>query len=537
MTKQQIDSTSYYSNLANNPKTSTSLVQSYVFFNKAFEKNIRSKDTISAINSLRQLSIIQFGLGDYYGSETSAVEALKLLSSISDKKILSQSKVGLYNQLGRIYNMLMEYNEAIKYYKKALKHTTNQGYINIIRNNIGLIYLDQSNYTRAESEFLEVYKNSIPLKDKKQTARALDNLGLAQLKLNKQEALHNLQDALQIRLKIDDSKGLYSSYKNLSTYFKAKDDKNTANHYAKKAYEAAKKLNSPSFVEDALSNWITLNPTAMVLEYQKLKDSIDKAKPQRLLDINNDLQAKFIAVTGNTVADFKENAKKLFVNSGFTSWFSKDENTGEKWNYRLARLLDKHTCTYCNREYIFVYRNPSGSGKSMVPQFDHWFAKTDFPLLGISFYNLIPSCSTCNTIKSSTELNLKDHLHPYLDSNISSTYNFSYSPISISENKIVFKNSSLFNTKGIDTVRALNLPLIYRGHSSKELQDLIDLRFKYSDNYLNILLEKTFGHLDVPKEEIYRLIFGIELEEDKYHKRVFSKFKNDIIKELLSIKN
>ena len=59
---------------------------------------------------------------------------------------------------------------------------------------------------------------------------------------------------------------------------------------------------------------------------------------------------------------------------------------------------------------------------------------------------------------------------------------------------------------------------------------------KYSTNYLNILLEKMFPDIDISKEERYRLIFGIELEKENYHKRIFSKFKNDIINELISIK-
>ncbi|WP_299110447.1 hypothetical protein [uncultured Winogradskyella sp.] len=263
---------------------------------------------------------------------------------------------------------------------------------------------------------------------------------------------------------------------------------------------------------------------------------IIEAKPRRLLELNGELLTAFTIQHGKTTDDFRRNAKNLFLNSGYKVWFLTDENSGEKWNYRLARLLDKHTCTYCNREYTFVLRNPSGIGKGMVPQIDHWFAKTDYPLLAISFYNLIPSCGTCNTIKSSTNLNLIDHLHPYVDSNISSTYEFSYLPITNIDNRIILKNSSLFNSKGLDTVNALNLPLIYKGHSGKELQDLIDLRYKYSDNYLNILLEDTFGDLHISKEERYRLIFGIELDEENHHKRIFSKFKGDIISELLSIK-
>ena len=65
---------------------------------------------------------------------------------------------------------------------------------------------------------------------------------------------------------------------------------------------------------------------------------------------------------------------------------------------------------------------------------------------------------------------------------------------------------------------------------------MFDLRYKYSANYLNILLDKMFPDIEISKEERFRLIFGIELEEKNYHKRIFSKFKNDIISELMSVK-
>lgn len=79
--------------------------------------------------------------------------------------------------------------------------------------------------------------------------------------------------------------------------------------------------------------------------------------------------------------------------------------------------------------------------------------------------------------------------------------------------------------------------MIYHGHSDKELKDLYDLRYKYSDNYLQALLDNTFGALPISNEEKYKLIFGIELEEKNYHKRIMSKFKSDIVKKLLYIKD
>lgn len=257
----------------------------------------------------------------------------------------------------------------------------------------------------------------------------------------------------------------------------------------------------------------------------KVIEEIIKGKPPIIFALLNRLQIIYTSIPGKTKPDFKKYSKELFLDSGYTNWF-----LNEKKNYWLADLLNQHTCTYCNREYIFVYKNKAG-GKGMVPQFDHWFSKTDYPLLALSFYNLIPSCATCNTIKSAAKFNLQDFLNPYVDINISSTYSFSYLPTGVNSNKIVFKKMGMF-TKGINTVNALNLPLIYEGHSEKELQDLIDLKYKYSKNYLNILLEKTFGDLKISEQERFRLIFGIEITEDNYHKRPLSKFKRDILKEL-----
>lgn len=258
--------------------------------------------------------------------------------------------------------------------------------------------------------------------------------------------------------------------------------------------------------------------------------SLIKSKPDDLIFELDLLKRIFLSTSGTTLKIFNNNCKLLFVDSGYVNWF-----LAEKKNYLLANNLNQHTCTYCNREYIFTYKNKAG-GKGMVPQFDHWFAKNDYPLLALSFYNLIPSCATCNTIKSKTPFNLNDYLHPYLDKNISSTYHFSYLSTGVNSNKISF-NKAGFSSKGLDTINALNLPLIYEGHSGKELQDLIDLRYKYSENYLNILLKKTFGDLEISKQERFRLIFGIEIEEQNLHQRIFSKFKNDIINELLGIKN
>lgn len=272
-----------------------------------------------------------------------------------------------------------------------------------------------------------------------------------------------------------------------------------------------------------------LNPDFVQLLNDSILQFLITHPPGRLPHLCQVLQQMYMN-KGYTVQEFNREAKSLFVKSGYEGFFYKN------LNYKLANWLDIHTCTYCNRQYIFVFRRQDGS-KGMVPQFDHWFPKNTYPILALSFYNLIPSCSTCNSaIKSTSVLNLADHLHPYIDKKISSSFRFSYLAKSPSQYEIICQNLDYIGNKGKNTTDALDTKLLYRGHSNKELKDLINLRYKYSDNYLKILLESTFNNLNISNQEKFRLIFGVEIDEDKYHKRPLSKFKKDIISELISIK-
>ncbi|AUP78820.1 tetratricopeptide repeat-containing sensor histidine kinase [Flavivirga eckloniae] len=275
---RQLDSIDYYHNMANNPETDSSLIKAYVFFERKKNESIELNDTESAIYHLRQIAIIQNELGDYFGAEISVVEALKLLDTIESSEDVINNKIGLYNQLGRIYLALLDYKEAIKYFDEGLKIAKLKSSINIIQNNKALVYIRQHRYELAEKEFLKVYKNSLSEDDKKQLLRALDNLGFVQTKLNKPKGLEKIMTALSQRIAINDNAGIYSSYKHLVEVYKDRDDLENATYYARKGYEVAKTINSPSFIRDALSCLIDLNQDSNIVEYVKIIDSVALAK-------------------------------------------------------------------------------------------------------------------------------------------------------------------------------------------------------------------------------------------------------------------
>lgn len=253
-------------------------------------------------------------------------------------------------------------------------------------------------------------------------------------------------------------------------------------------------------------------------------------KPLILLDIHNcapcELKNKSIV---EKVFDYH----KLISNSKATS-------------YEISKKIGINTCTYCNRNYTLTIvekdkntGNENDSTRISRPQFDHFFSQNDYPLLSLSIYNLIPCCSNCNsTIKGSKPLELKRHLHPYVreENKSEEQFKFSYefdellSKLSV---KLTFENESY---KIKNTLDFFKINEVYNAHSDFELKDLYNLRYKYSKNYLDNLCNKTFEGLSLSQEEAYRMIFGIEIKEEDFHKRPFSKFKKDIIEELLKKK-
>ena len=105
--------------------------------------------------------------------------------------------------------------------------------------------------------------------------------------------------------------------------------------------------------------------------------------------------------------------------------------------YDISMMKSKNTCTYCNRQYTFTIGRKHTNNKmvsKIKPQFDHWFAHKQYPLLSLSYYNLIPSCSVCNSsVKGGAHYSLKTHIHPYMTN--TSDPAFRFRPILINDPK------------------------------------------------------------------------------------------------------
>ena len=203
--------------------------------------------------------------------------------------------------------------------------------------------------------------------------------------------------------------------------------------------------------------------------------------------------------------------------------------------YKLTAAASHNTCVYCNRQYTFnIERNGGKNNDNRIarPALDHWFPKSLFPLMSLSYYNLIPSCTVCNNFaKLDSVWMLTTHIHPYLTKPDVPNFKFRYKAGLNGRWDVDFENLAGIEKK---TVEDLYLQEAYQAHSSLEVADLIELASKNNGTYLKQLYENILrlyaGGAD--KLKAYRLLFGAEMMPPEYKNRPMSKLKRDIMEQI-----
>ncbi|WP_411850225.1 hypothetical protein ACLB90_15095 [Stenotrophomonas sp. LGBM10] len=82
--------------------------------------------------------------------------------------------------------------------------------------------------------------------------------------------------------------------------------------------------------------------------------------------------------------------------------------------HALCRKATCRICPYCQQAYAFTLH--VDEEKVFRPTLDHYYAKSIYPYLAVSLYNLVPSCYTCNSaLKRDLDFLDDAHLHPFED--------------------------------------------------------------------------------------------------------------------------
>lgn len=190
-------------------------------------------------------------------------------------------------------------------------------------------------------------------------------------------------------------------------------------------------------------------------------------------------------------------------------------------------------CPYCNRNYISMFELKRKNSTVMRSTFelDHYFPKSDYPMLAVSFYNLIPICSACNKIKGQKNV----FFYPYKDNEDAEQHNKFFSYNIIGSNYTTEKNQIeviICNAEEKYQWQNEYLKKIYNEHKDL-IQEILIKTHCLGKGYIDSITSQ-FRYLFPDEIDLYRLIYSNYLLEKDWGKRTLSKFTYDIVMEALS---
>lgn len=228
------------------------------------------------------------------------------------------------------------------------------------------------------------------------------------------------------------------------------------------------------------------------------------------------------------IYDKTTNIYKCIYNIFVTSGYEKHSNLNK---YDFVKKIGLNSCPYCNRNYIYtIARNRKIKG-----EIDHFYPKELYPIIALSFYNLIPSCPTCNGFgaKSNQDTLYLNAKNPYLLESNDFKFNFNINSMSILNplSNIDENSIDIFFDKEINSHQKLFfLKDLYQEHRDVVIELYLKMTHEYVKEYIDYL--KDYDGLELSEDEIYRLITCGYKDDKDLHKRPLSKLIKDISEEL-----
>lgn len=235
--------------------------------------------------------------------------------------------------------------------------------------------------------------------------------------------------------------------------------------------------------------------------------------------------------------------RKSFMRTYLENLYDRIFTTIEK--KELVRITNVVVCPYCNRNFVNVTERANTS------QLDHFYNKSDYPIFSICFYNLIPSCYSCNNKKNNKEFLISPYdetikkedipIFSYIPKSLDFKKNIDSFDIILEDNKFVeYREDELENEKQnisgkVEKFRekilldlcTVDIHNLYQLH-----KDIVQELFWKNEIYSDCYKERLYQQYGISETEVNRIITGVYTSYDELGKRPLSKLITDIIKEI-----
>lgn len=204
----------------------------------------------------------------------------------------------------------------------------------------------------------------------------------------------------------------------------------------------------------------------------------------------------------------------------------------------IYRKLELKSCVYCNANYTISDENGEG-----YYDLDHWKPKSFYPFLCISFFNLQPSCPSCNKRKSASDIPFfglwDDSGGRDLD-----VLKFKLEERSLVD-YLVFLEKERLKVKLIEadpwnqeqqtirnnTEQRMHIEARYAEHNDYT-EEIVWKSKIYNASMIQSLRDSEFSALIPNQADLERFILGTYADPDDIHKRPLTRLAIDVAKQL-----
>ncbi|MCO5948311.1 HNH endonuclease [Mucilaginibacter flavidus] len=246
------------------------------------------------------------------------------------------------------------------------------------------------------------------------------------------------------------------------------------------------------------------------------------ARPEKFRGIIKTLRRRIPNILDST-SDSNRVLYNLFIKSGY------DDESFKKLDF--IERIGMDTCVYCNRTYTFSLEKK----KKIKPEIDHFMPKSKYPFLGVSYYNLIPSCQICNGLDAKNQNDPIDYgvRNPYDIKNSDFKFRYEIKTGNVLNTLTDSQSIALSFSKKINgNLKMFKLQELYDKHKDHVVELIVLSKSKYVETYREYLRSYKEKGLKFSDNEIDRMIMGNYVSEIELHKRPLAKLYHDIGKQL-----
>lgn len=258
------------------------------------------------------------------------------------------------------------------------------------------------------------------------------------------------------------------------------------------------------------------------VDIDKIKISLKKLKPQSKFknlidnlenlikaDISN-IQTKYLTLLNHCSPKEKKKIENIFNYSGHRQKESFMEH---------FKKLNIKSCPFCNNNYVYFYKK-DGKKYNTLATLEHYYPKAKYPHLSLSFYNLIPSCATCNSKFKGNKTHEGNILHPYYECfDEKAKFSVNVNMLGIKKDIELEVNIKSNDERCKKSIERFQLDKIYKEHNdiAREIWNKAQV---YNESRIDELYESFYKGLGYSKEDVKNFAFCSYLDKKDIHKKI-----------------